>query len=278
MTDKEYQYLTIKIRSIAGIDLDSYKSQQMRRRLASFIANDKTVNSVADYCRLLGQSEDRLKKLRKFITINVTEFFRDPKIFEQMRTLALSKLLRRSPHLNIWSAGCSHGGEPYTIAIILAELSPHHNHRILATDVDEGSLALARTGGSYSPQDIKNVSPLLLKKYFKSINGSYWISDQIKQGVKFAQHNLMRDPFGQGFDLVVCRNVAIYFTDQAKQRLNQKFYNSLKDGGILFIGATEFITDATGIGFTKIGNYLYEKRATSTTVPLQGRTPTLVKA
>jgi len=274
MNDREYLYLKRKILSLTSIDIGNYKSHQMRRRLDMFVSRTQASNIVS-YCRMLERDEDLRKRLQNFLTINVSEFFRDFSQFEQLRTYILPALLRNKPSLNIWSAGCSYGAEPYSIAIVLEELSPHRRHRILATDIDEGSLIRARAGGPYNSTDTKNVSNRLLRKYFTGSHGEYRIVDSLKQRVAFKQHNLLCDEFESGFDLVVCRNVTIYFTNEAKDELNRRFYRSLKDGGVLFIGGTEIMLGTNNMGFRKIGTSFYQKSPTSTSAPFLGRTPVL---
>lgn len=263
MDDQSYLYLKRKILKLTDIELDNYKSQQMRRRLDVFLAHTGAKN-VIDYGHMLEQNQDMLQGLRNFLTINVSEFFRDLSPFKQLRTLILPQLLENASTLNIWSAGCSHGEEPYSVAMILEDISPHHNHRILATDIDEGALKKAKTGGPYSADEIKNISPILLKRYFASSNGDHMVIDRIKKRVEFRQQNLLCDEFEQGFDLIICRNVTIYFTQKAKRKLNRRFYHSLKDGGVLFIGGTEVMLDTTDVGFKGLGVSFYQKPALST--------------
>ncbi|MBI4596308.1 MAG: protein-glutamate O-methyltransferase CheR, partial [Candidatus Tectomicrobia bacterium] len=232
MDDYEFGYLKRKVLAWTGIDLDSYKSQHMRRRLDSVVFASSC--SVIQYCERLQNELETLRKLRDFLTINVSEFFRDTEQFDLLKNAILPDLLTRNHKLNIWSAGCSHGGEPYSVAMILDEISPGVKHRILATDIDEGVLARARNRGPYSSQDVRNVGRFRLQKYFAESPGGYWIKDVVKQEVEFRQLNLLGDCFETGFDLILCRNVIIYFTEKAKARLIEGFYKSLKDNGVLF--------------------------------------------
>ncbi len=276
MDDQEYLYLKRKLLKLTNIDLDSYKSQQMRRRLNMFFAHTGAKN-VVDYGNMLEQNQDILEKLRNFLTINVSEFFRDSSPFEQLQTLILPQLLKNTPRLNIWSAGCSHGEEPYSIAMILENVSPYHNHRILATDIDEGALKQARVGGPYSPAEVKNAPSTLLRRYFTSSNEGYMVKDKIRQRVEFRQQNLLCDEFEQGFDLIICRNVTIYFTEETKRELNKKFYHSLKDGGVLFIGGTEVMLDVVSVGFKGLGTSFYQKPAPGTSRETKAREDVLLK-
>lgn len=277
MDDQEYQYLKRKILKLINVNLDSYKSQQMRRRLNMFLAHTEAKN-VVDYTHMLERNQNMLDELRSFLTINVSQFFRDPSPFEQLRRLILPQLLQNSPRLNIWSAGCSHGEEPYSIAMILESISPYHHHRILATDIDEGALNQAKAGGPYTPDAVKNVSSIFLRRYFIASNGGYLVSDKIRQRVVFRQQNLLCDAFGQGFDLIICRNVTIYFTEEAKRELNQRFYHSLKDGGVLFIGGTEVMLDIASAGFKGLAVSFYQKPVPGSTRKTEAGEGALLKA
>ena len=272
MNDGEFLYLKRKILELTNIDINGYKDVQMRRRLNMFVSRTQTRN-VVSYCHMLEQDMDMLKQLQDFLTINVSQFFRDFPQFEQLRIYILPELLRNRPSLNVWSAGCSGGAEPYSIAILLEEISPCSSHRILATDIDERSLTRASAGGPYSSDDVKNIPAHLLNKYFVMSDGGYRIIDRLKQKMQFRQHNLLCDKFERGLDLLVCRNVTIYFTDEVKSDLNRKFYHSLKDGGILFIGATEIMPADGAIDFTRKGICFYQKATTKSSARVLGRTP-----
>lgn len=258
MTDQEYQFLKKKLLNITGIDLEYYKSQQMRRRLSAFIENS-SAKDVVTYCRTIEQDEPGLKKLCDFLTINVTEFFRDTFAFKELQSTILPKLMEDGGHLNIWSAGCSNGAEAYTIAMLVMDSSKKVNFRILGTDMDELSLAKARAGGPFKEDMLKNMPKHLVAKYFTAQNGDYWVQKEIQEKVVFKKHNLLADPFERGFNLIVCRNVTIYFTEEAKEKLNQRFFDSLKDNGVLFVGATEFMVNAVKIGYSKLGTCFYLK-------------------
>jgi chemotaxis protein methyltransferase CheR len=248
------------MRDLLNIDLDGYKEVQMRRRLDSFIARSQA-QGVAAYCKMLEDDQEQRQKIRDFLTIHVSEFWRDPEQYGILQNIILPDMLLSRPRLNIWSAGCSHGAEPYSMAIILNELSPH-NHRILATDVDEVILSKAKAGGPYLQSDFRNVPNKFILKYFTQSKEGLRVVEQIRQKVEFRQHNLLGDPFDNGFDLIVCRNVVIYFTDDAKRILYQRFYNALKNDGVLFLGASETMLGILDIGFKRLYPSFYRKPAT----------------
>ena len=262
MRDLEYSYLKSRIKHLIGIDLDNYRERQMRRRLTSFVSRTSAPSVVA-YCRMVENDAAMLEDLRSFLTIKVSEFFRDPLPFEQLRTDILPQLILERTRLNIWSTGCSVGGEPYSIAIILEKLTPFTKHRILATDIDEVSLQKAKAGGPYRSTEVRNVPTQLLRDYFEVSGDSYFVGEKIKRKVEFKKHDLLRQPFEEGFDLIICRNVAIYFTEEAKWRLNRQFCQSLSPGGILFVGGTEAIARARELGLATLGHCFYRKQLVS---------------
>jgi chemotaxis protein methyltransferase CheR len=264
MTDEEYTLLKTRIIKLIDIDLNCYKSQQMRRRLSFYIERANNMN-IHSYCQLLEQDKTHQSKLRDFLTINVTEFFRDEWAFKELKTNILPDLVSKN-RLKIWSAGCADGGEPYSIAILLKELSVQYIPIILATDIDEMSLLKASSGGPYTSDSIKNIPKDLLSKYFSFTDNKYWLKDSIKGMVRFKRHNLLLDTFERGFDLICCRNVTIYFTQETKTRLNQRFANSLNEDGILFIGATEFMMNPQDTGLIKLGSCFYKRMKASVPV------------
>lgn len=258
MNDTEYAYLRKVLLKLINIDINQYKSKQMRRRLESFIQRRKPLN-IAAYCRDLERDPQLLQALRDFLTINVSQFFRDQPQFTNLKSLILPQLFKRRSRLNIWSAGCSNGAEPYSIAIILKEMYPSRKHRILATDMDNTVLRVARNGGPYASRDVQNVEDHLLEKYFVTSNDAYWLTDDIKLAVRFKQHNLLTDPYEGNFDLILCRNVVIYFTEETKRKLNIGFHNALRPGGVLFVGGSEIIMRESGVGFESICPYFYRR-------------------
>ena len=251
MNVKEYDFLKLKVKKLAGLSLDAYKSEQMMRRLDGYISRCGYPGVVA-FCATIERDGDVLRQLMDFLTINVSEFFRDSEQFNVLKTRVIPDLLSRSKSLKIWSAGCSIGAEPYSVAMMLAELSPNGNHRILATDLDDRSLERARSGGPYSDSHLEQVSPGVKLKNFIKADDGYIVAPKFRSMVEFKRHNLLNDRFEVGFDLIMCRNVTIYFTEETKVALNRDFAKSLNDNGVLFIGSTESLLDAQGLGLTRM--------------------------
>ncbi len=259
MNDKEYLLMEQGIMRLLGIDLQAYKSTQMRRRLTYFM-NQCDARSFSEFCRKLESSPALLDRLRNHITINVSEFFRDEAPFNYLKSTVLPQLVRTRNRLKIWSAGCSGGQEPYSIAMLLDLLAANPgSYRILGTDIDSGVLKTAVAGGPYTSESLRNVGPSMLSRYFTASGGGYKVNDVIRQRVEFKMQNLLSDPFEKGFDLIACRNVTIYFTNEAKATLNRKFYDALSPGGILFIGGTETSLEMTALGFRPIAPQFFAK-------------------
>jgi chemotaxis protein methyltransferase CheR len=260
MNDQEYSYLKSKIYKLTNLDINCYKGQQMRRRLDAFVAKHNYPTIVA-YCTMLENTPAKQRELLDYMAINVSEFFRDSAQFKILRNEVLPRLFAVSPRLNIWSAACSCGQEPYSLAITLEEISPANRHRILATDIDESALDQARNGGPYTTYDLRNVDKSLLEKYFIKNAAGYWVDEKLKRKVIFQHHNLLNDHFEQNYDLIVCRNVIIYFSEEVRDNLFQKFHNSLKSTGVLFLGGSEVVLRPWEQGYGMLYPAFYNKAA-----------------
>jgi chemotaxis protein methyltransferase CheR len=263
VTNEEYILIKKKVRELIKFELDDYSPNQMMRRLDGFVLRSKAAG-VAQYCQLLENCPAEASRLEDFLTIHVSEFFRDAEHFKVLKEQILPAMLQENLQLNIWSAGCSNGAEAYSVAILLEMLSPYRTHRILATDVDKNILAQAATGGPYHASDIKNVPPELVEKYFRKTGADYNVADHIRSKVTFKHHDLTRDPFESNFDLIICRNVVIYFTEEAKKKLRKRFNDAMKLNGILFIGATETMLDASDAGFMRLSPCFFRKEQKTT--------------
>lgn len=258
-------YLKIKatVKKILNIDLDGYKDEQMKRRLDSWLVRMGDPNWDVYFGRLK-DNEKELSRFRDYLTINVTEFFRDHERWNSLRTTVLPGLIeyaktKGSRDLKIWSAGCSIGAEPYTLLMILEELNPGINYSIAATDLDRGALEKAKAGGPFRQDEVKNVNEKQLSKYFRNDGPPFFIKEEHTKKINFHEKNLITDPYDKNFDLIVCRNVIIYFTTDVKSLLNKKFHDALRPGGILFLGGTEIIPRPNEFGLKNMGISFYQK-------------------
>lgn len=246
-----------RVYRITGLDLNQYKRPQMERRILSLMRSIG-VQSLADYALVLQKDKSQLNKFMNHLTINVSEFYRNPGQWEVLISQILPQLLKTNPNLKIWSAGCSTGEEPYTLAMVLSEISPRGSHRIIATDVDQAVLAKAQEG-LYNIKAAVNLPKSYLTKYFTQEDEVIKVKDNLKNLIKFQWHNLLTDPVVSQVDMVVCRNVVIYFTEDAKNSLYRRFYQALKPNGMLFIGSTEQIFQPQQLGFRPAAMFFYER-------------------
>ncbi|ABO50894.1 Protein-glutamate O-methyltransferase [Desulforamulus reducens MI-1] len=247
-----------KIYQTFGLDLHSYKENQLKRRLDNLLTR-KQYPDYQTFFNYLTSNKNAWHEFLDYLTINVSEFFRDIKMFQTLETKVLPELLQNRGNLKIWSAACSNGCEPYTIAIILEEIANGKRHQIDATDLDN-TILQAAASGSYGADLVRNISKDRLAKYFTVEQGRYFISNKIKSKVNFKQHNLLADTYPKGYDLIACRNVTIYFTREAQDKVNARFAQSLNPGGYLFIGGSETIFNYAEIGFEKVSPCFYRKK------------------
>ncbi|MCL6592459.1 MAG: protein-glutamate O-methyltransferase CheR [Alicyclobacillus sp.] len=239
---------------LTGIDLRLYKRPQMERRLTA-LRNRHGFHDFRSYAQALAQQPQYLAELLDKMTINVSEFLRNPERWEALLE-RLEQPVGRP--LRVWSAACATGEEPYTLALLFAERGWPHD--TWATDIDARALALARTG-RYKETQIRLLPTEYVARYFTHEADEYIVHDVLKRHVRFAQHNLLADPFPQSLDLIVCRNVLIYFTDAAKQQVLRGFAQALRPGGLLFVGSTEQFLGTDPYGLVPVGPFLYRRTA-----------------
>ncbi len=256
--DQDFTHFISRIKRKTGIDLSQYKEGQMKRRLTT-LRMKHGFGSFAEYDEAMEHNRALLNEFLDRMTINVSEFWRNPARWEVLRDRFLPLMLEnRTSRLRLWSAACSTGEEPYTLTMILNELGVMERCSVLATDLDSTVLHKAKEG-VYLERSLRDVPSNCKSKYFQSSEGAYVISDILKRGIRFEQQNLLHDPFESGFDLIVCRNVMIYFTDEAKHLLYHKFAAALKSGGILFVGSTEQIFSPGQYGLETADTFFYRK-------------------
>ena len=240
------------------IDLNAYKEKQMKRRIDTLITKNG-VDGYQNYVTLLRSNRDKFDEFVNYLTINVSEFYRNPEQWEYLDKEVIPDLISKfGRNLKIWSAACSTGDEPYSLVMALSRHLPLSNIHILATDIDKQVIAKAKVG-LYNEKSVAAVPADLKAKYFTKVGPSYQISDEIKKCVEFKEHNLLKDAYPTNYHLIVCRNVLIYFTEEAKAVIFQKFANSLMSKGCLFIGSTEQIITYREIGFTRRNSFYYDK-------------------
>lgn len=256
MEDKDFLLFIKKVKDYTSIDLSQYKEAQMKRRLTT-LRMKKGYSTFASFFEAMTKDKELFYEFLDRMTINVSEFWRNPNRWEVLEQKFLPDMLRKSRKVKCWSAACSTGEEPYTLAMILAELNAQDSV-VLATDIDEGALEKAKKA-VYSDRSVRDVPAKYLQKYYRQENLTYHIADSLRKSIRFQKQNLLVDTFDTGFDLIVCRNVMIYFTEEAKHLLYHKFANALKPGGILFVGSTEQIFSPAQYGLESAETFFYRK-------------------
>jgi chemotaxis protein methyltransferase CheR len=268
--DPELRSLIVKVRDHTGIDLGQYKDSYITRRLSTRM---KTLGapSYRKYSAMLDSSPGEYEKVVDAFTINVSEFFRDKDAYKAIKEKVLPALIadkkstgRRG--LRIWSAGCACGEEVYSISMLLNDLLGdeygHFTLRLYATDIDEACMQRARDG-FYDPASLKNVDKKYLSRFTHTTpDGRIAINDDIKRNVTFRRFDLIDGgSFGAYFDVILCRNVMIYFSESQKSKLINSYFNSLNAGGYLIIGKTETLTGDTRNSFVAVNGIerIYQK-------------------
>lgn len=245
----------------SGIDLNLYKEKQMKRRLTSLVERNGFDNFMA-FFRAALNDHDLYQSFINYLTINVSEFYRNPNQWEILKNTIIPMIIDKKgsiERIRIWSSACSTGDEPYTLVMLLNDFFPLSKIKILATDIDLSAIEKAKQG-LYPSRSVKDLPEEYLKKYFTRISDdTYKINDDIKKCVDFRQLNLLSDTYPKQMDLIVCRNVLIYFTEEAKAQIYENFNRSLVDEGILFLGSTEQIIGAAKYGLKSIQTFFYQK-------------------
>lgn len=255
----DYEYFKKEVYKLTQIDLNAYKEKQMKRRIDTLIERYK-LDGYDSFLKSLRSDKDFLDDFMNYLTINVSEFFRNPDQWNILdRTIVPELLDKFGNRLNIWSAACSTGDEPYSLVMLLSKHIPLKDININATDIDK-QVIMAAKNGIYSEKSLAGIPSDLKNKYFKEVAvDSFKIDSLIKERVSFKEHNLLKDAYPNNVQLIVCRNVLIYFTEEAKSEIFKKFYDALAPGGVLFLGATEQMMDYKQIGFIRKTSFFFEK-------------------
>lgn len=259
MVTDEYNLFTGKVKQLTNVDLNSYKERQMKRRIESLM-NRRGFHSFLAYYNLLATDKQALDEFLDRITINVSEFFRNQERWRVLEQKVLPELTRQnatSP-LKIWSAACSTGEEPYSLAMLLRGAFPNTRFTLLATDIDMGVMQRAQAAVYPATQSSQIPEPYR-SQFVIERPGTLEIAPNIRNVVEFRQHNLLADRFPTGLDLIVCRNVMIYFTDEIKDGLYRHFASSLNPGGVLFVGSTEQMFRPQEYGFRVFDSFFYQR-------------------
>lgn len=253
----DWEWFVHKFEAISRIDLSAYKRPQMERRINSFMRTAECADYKSFVSLLMADAEIR-HKFNEFITINVSEFFRNPDHWKILEEDIIPLLMKQRPLLKVWSAGCSTGEEAYSLAMLFQTKYPGHVKKIKATDLDQKVLEKAMRA-LYANKVVKTLPSIYLHRYMQPEGENFRVADEITKIVEFSRHDLLKDPYENDYDLILCRNVFIYLTEDSKQSLYRKFSASLRKGGVLFIGSTEQIFQALEVGFQSRDTFFYQK-------------------
>lgn len=245
LTDNDFHLFKDKIYQESGIHFSDINRPILESRIKERLKLKK-MESPQDYFNIIIANKDELDYLLDSVTTNLTSFFRNEGHFNSLREEVIPEIIARKKgsmqkRIKIWSAGCSTGEEPYSLAIALLEILSEDKSwdiKILASDISLKSLLVAREG-YYSKDKLDSVNPDYLKKYFNQTEGGYRIRDFVKSLIRFDFHNLKFDNGERDFDIILCRNVIIYFDRVAQQEVIKKFGICLNEDGYLFIGHSE---------------------------------------
>jgi len=269
-TAEDFRYLSELVSDRTGIMFADHKKDMVYARLSRRL-RQLGMSSFEQYVRILNgeNGESEIGHLINALTTNLTRFFREPQQFDHFAEIALPSCIdflraERSSRLRIWSAGCSSGEEPYSIAISLLETPgiKDWNVRVLATDLDTGMLDAAAKG-EYESASIKDVSPERRMKHLmppdSPMRDRWLVTDDLRSLIAFKQLNLIGEwPMTGLFDVIFCRNVMIYFDPETKRTLITRFFDLLRPGGWLYLGSSETLLDL-GDRFERAGPTTYRR-------------------
>jgi len=256
--DPKYEDFKKNLNRLINVDLNLYKEKQMKRRISSLLSRNG-YKGFDDYFEALKKDSELLDQFINYMTINVSEFYRNLAQWNVLKDTIIPALkAERNGPLKIWSAACSTGEEPYSLVMLLSQFYNLREINVFASDLDEGAMKKAKEG-IYTVKSTTNLPIDLKNKYFTKEGSMLKISNDIKSRVEFKKMDLLKDSYPKGFDLICCRNVMIYFTDEAKEEMYRKFNQSLMPYGVFFVGSTEQIISPDKFNFKSSKTFFYEK-------------------
>jgi len=245
------------VRRLTGIDLAQYKRPQMERRIRSF-ADRRGIAGLSEYLVALSADRDALEGFLDRMTINVSQLWRNPEQWDRLGTTILPELARTGT-IRAWSAGSSYGAEAYTLAAICRRVASGCKVEIRGTDIDARMVARAREG-RFSADDARTAPQAELERAFERDGSGWRARPELRMMVKFATGDLLRDAVSQAaFDLILCRNVVIYFTEPVRDALHDRLAGALRPGGYLMVGSSERVSAPQAFGLVTAHPFIYRK-------------------
>lgn len=261
----DYTVFCDGVRRACGIDLSQYKRAQMERRVRTFVERQGSPD-LAHYLQRITTDKEELNDFLDRVTINVSQLWRNPDQWTRLERTVLPELFEQRRALNAWSAGCSYGAEAYTLAAlsrtVAAKVSPSARIEITGTDIDRRIVERARRG-TFTADDARDAPSALLQRFFEPAGEGTWTARaELRPLVRFEAADLLRIPARkEQYDLVLCRNTVIYFTDDVRDALHAKLVASLRPGGYLVVGSTERVAHTTALGLVPAFPFTYRKEA-----------------
>lgn len=248
------------IKDLLGVDLSLYKRKQMERR-ARGLASRNHVETLSEYLELLKHDATLLDKFMERMTITVSQLWRNTDIFDAIEQEILPELDARSGvrRLKLWSAGCSYGAEPYTLASVCLEMRDQLSRlpSIKGTDINPRMIERAKRG-FFTEEDARDAPTHLLEKYFERGNGGWTAKPELRQLINFKVEDLFASKT-DAMDLILFRNVAIHFERERREQVHAILANALMPGGILVLGSTEMIVNPAGLGLERVRPFVFRK-------------------
>jgi chemotaxis protein methyltransferase CheR len=245
------------VRQLCAIDLLQYKRGQMERRIRTF-AERRGTSRLGDYLSMLRQGPEELEGFLDRMTINVSQLWRNPEQWTRLEREVLPALAE-SGRIRCWSAGSSYGAEAYSLAALCLEVAPNARISVHGTDIDGRMVARAREG-RFSDEDARTAPQPALRRWFDEVDGGWQARPELRRLVTFDTADLLRMRFPRAsYDLVLCRNTVIYFTDGVRDELHAGLAETLRPGGYLLVGSTERVSQPMTIGLEPTLPFFYRK-------------------
>ncbi|MBF0105593.1 MAG: protein-glutamate O-methyltransferase CheR [Deltaproteobacteria bacterium] len=272
LQNTDLQKIVRQIKETSGVDLSHYRTQILTRRITAHL-NKKRPDSINDYIKLIATDPNECRSLVESVTIHVTEFFRNPEIFEDMKKTVIpgiiySKRNRQHKIIRLWSCACSSGDEPYSLAMLLIDelgaAIDNFNITIIGTDIDAGVLYKARDM-QYPSKRLEGLDKKIINRHFTPCaDGRFTLNDAVKKQVRFTQHDVITDRMFTFCDAILCRNLFIYFDKGLQEKIQIEFFNCLNPGGYLILGMSESLVGAAAELYEKVNPRLriYKKPET----------------
>jgi chemotaxis protein methyltransferase CheR len=253
----EYTEFCAGVQRLCQLDLTQYKRNQMERRIRSF-AERRGKPTLREYLLALRYEESELSEFLDRVTINVSQLWRNPSVWATLRREVIPELAS-GPRLAAWSAGCSYGAEAYTLAAICRDVAPAVSLQVRGTDIDARMIKRARLG-HFSDEDAREAPATTLKRWFERADDGWSATAELRSVVNFEVGDLLAMNIAKrSYDLILCRNTVIYFTEDVRNALHARLACALRPGGYLVVGSTERIVNAEALELSLVHPFIYRK-------------------